>query len=106
MLEYRIPIARAISAVVVGVCFFVALIVMNLQAAGKARTFGLLGVTMVLASAFLHAANVSVASVYGTNTVVYAAGWIVAAVSAAVGLVLLALAVIRARETRTARGEY
>ena len=57
MLEYRIPVARIISVAVIGVCFFIALIVMNMQATGRSRTFGLLGVILILASTFLQAAT-------------------------------------------------
>ena len=105
MLEYWIPIARIISVAVMGVCFFIALIVMNMQATGRSRTFGLLGVVLILASTFLQAANRSQASVYGTNTPAYAGGLIIVAVLAAAGLVLLALAIIRAREPKRVRGD-
>jgi hypothetical protein len=104
MLEYRIPIARIISVAVMGVCFFIAVIVVTMQAAGRSRTFGVLGVLMILASAFLQAANRSQASVYGTHTTAYAAGLIIVAVFAAGGLVLLALAIIRAGEAKRVRG--
>jgi membrane-bound ClpP family serine protease len=104
MLEYRIPIARIISVAVMGVCFFFALIVMNMQAAGRSRAFGVLGIILILASTFLQAANRSQASVYGMNTTAYAAGLIVVAVLAAGGLVLLALAIIWAREPKRVRG--
>ena len=106
MLEYQIPFARFASVLVMGACFVIALILMNTQAAGRSRTFGVLGLSMVLASTFLQAANVSVASVYGKDTVVYETGLIVVAVFAAAGLVLLAFAVVRARQSRRTRGAY
>ena len=58
---------------------------------------------MILASTFLQAANRSQASVYGTNTPAYAGGLIIVAVFAAGGLVLLALAIIRAGEPKQVR---
>jgi hypothetical protein len=106
MLEYRIPAAQLLSAAIIAVCFVIALIVINMQPAGRARTFGLLGVTTVLASTSLQALNGSLAGAYGTNTVVYGMGSIIVAVLAAAGLVLLALAVIRARKARMARGDH
>jgi hypothetical protein len=106
MLEYRIPAARFLSAAIMGVCFLIALIVINMQAASRSRTFGLLGVTMVLASTGLQALHGSLAGAYGRNTVVHGVGSIIVAALAAAGLVLLALAVTRARKARRTRGGH
>jgi hypothetical protein len=106
MLEYRIPIARIISTAIIGVCFLIALFVISMQGAGRRRVFGLLGITMVLTSTFLQAVNNSQGSVFGTNTVTYGVLTVAAAAVAAVGLVLLALAVIRPGKASTARGDH
>lgn len=98
MYEYTIPAARIISAAVVGICFVIALLVINMQAAGRRRTYGLLGIIMIATSTGLQAANVSMASVYGKNTVAYELGSVLVAVLGAAGLVLLALAVTRGRK--------
>lgn len=105
MVEYRIPGAEFLSAAVIAVCFLIALIVINMQASGRSRTFGVLGATMLFASTILEALNGSLGSAYGTNTVVYQVGSVFVAVVAAGGLVLLALAVIRARRARRPRGD-
>ncbi len=97
MRTYWIPAAQLLSAAITAVCFLIAFIVLNARTPGRHRTLGVLGVAMVLVSAMLHAANVSVAGAYGRDTVVYAAGSIVVGVTAAAGLVVLALAAIRAR---------
>ena len=106
MIDYRIPAAKFVSAAFIGVCFFIALIVLNMQAAGRHRTFGLLGLAGVLASMALQALNASLAGAYGRNTVVYEVGSITVAVLSSAGLVLLALAVIWARKARMARGGH
>ena len=106
MIEYWIPAAEVLSAAVIAVCFFIALIVINAQSAGRPRTYGLLGVVMVLASTLLQALNGSLAGAYGRDTVAYGAGSILVAVLSTTGVVLLALAVIQARKGRTARGDH
>lgn len=106
MVEYRITGAEFLSAAVIAVCFIIALIVINMQASGRSRTFGVLGATMLFASTILEALNGSLGSAYGTNTVVYAVGSIIVALIAAGGLVLLALAVVRARRARRPRGDH
>ena len=40
MYEYTIPAARIISAAVVGICFVIALLVINMQAAANAEPTG------------------------------------------------------------------
>jgi drug/metabolite transporter (DMT)-like permease len=106
MIDYRISAARFLSTAVIGVCFFLAWIGINMQRAGRPRTFGLLGVMMLLASTVLQAINGSLAGVYGRNTVLYGVGFIMVAVLSAVGLVLLALAVVWARRTRRLPGDH
>lgn len=106
MVEYRIPGAEILSAAVIAVCFFIALIAINARAAGRSRSFGVLGIVMLIAGTILEALTGSLGSVYGTNTVVYGAGSIAVAVLAAAGLVLLALAVVRARSARRPRGDH
>jgi drug/metabolite transporter (DMT)-like permease len=102
MSEYWIPTARLLSAAVIGVCFLLAFIVINMQSAGRHRTFGLLGVAMMLACTMLQALNGSLAGAYGRNTVVYDAVSIMVGVLAASGVVLMALAVVQARRSRRA----
>jgi hypothetical protein len=51
MPEYWIPAAKLVSTALLALCFVIALIVLNQQAAGRPRTFGLLGVTAVSARA-------------------------------------------------------
>jgi hypothetical protein len=106
MPEYWIPAAKLVSTALLALCFVIALILLNQQAAGRPRTFGLLGVTTVSASTLLHALNASLAGAYGRDTVYYAVGSVLVAVLCAAGLVLLALAVTRARATRSARGDH
>lgn len=105
MVEYRIPGAEFLSAAVIGVCFLIALIVINMQGAGRSRTFGVLGVAMMFASTILEALNGSLGSAYGTTIVAYGIVSIVVAVLAAAGVVLLALAVVWARRARKPRGD-
>jgi hypothetical protein len=104
MLQYRIPGAELLSAAVIGVCFVIALIVINLQPASRSRSFGVLGAAMVVASTVVEAANASFAGVYGTSTGVYRVGSIIVGALAAAGLVLLSLAVVWARKPIKRRG--
>jgi hypothetical protein len=103
MMESWIPGAELISAAVILVCFIIALMVI-LQVVGRSRTLGALGVVMVVASMIADAFNGSIGSVYGTTTVSYGVGSIIVAVLGAVGLVLLALAVVWARKASGPRG--
>jgi hypothetical protein len=105
MFEYRIPIAEFVSAAVIVVCFLIALIVINVQASGRPRAFGVLGVVMLFLSAVFDLLNGSLGGAYGTGSLAYGVGSLVVAALAAGGLVLLALAVIRSRWARTSRGD-
>ena len=104
MIEYWLPAAELVSAAVIGVCFLIAIVVINIQPAGRPRTFGSLGATLVLASTLLQALNGSLAGAYGRETVAYGALSVTVAGVFAGGLVLLALAVIGARRASRARG--
>ena len=82
-----------------GVCFFFALIVMNMQDTGRSRTFGLLGRADI--GEHVPAGRQQIAGqCVRDDTTAYAGGLIIVAVLAAGGLVLLALAIIRAREPK------
>lgn len=105
MVEYRIPGAEFLSAAVIAVCFLIALIVINMRAAGRSRTLGVLGAVALFASTILEALNGSIGSAYGEN-VVYGVGAIIVAVLAASGLALLALAVVWARRPTRRRGHH
>ena len=106
MVAYRIPGAEFLSAAVIVVCFAIALILINLEVAGKIRTLGVLGVTLLFGCTILEAINGSLGSPYGTTTIVHQVGSIVVAVFAAAGMVLVALAVVGARKARSVRGDH
>ncbi|HEU5483577.1 MAG TPA: hypothetical protein VFU98_01620 [Microlunatus sp.] len=106
MLEYRIPAAQFVSGAFTAVCCFIALLAISMRDAGRVRTFGLLGATLVFASTAVQALNGSLAGAYGTDTVLHGAGTVIVAVLAAGGIVLLALAVVRERAARRARGDH
>jgi hypothetical protein len=106
MLEFRIPIAQFVSAAVIGVCFIVALLVLNLWIEGRSRILGVLGATLVLLSTLTQYFNGSLAGAYGRDTALYAAGSVTAALLAAAGLVLLATAVARAFRAQQPHGDH
>lgn len=102
-----IPVADVIACVVLGVCYLIALIVINIQAEGRSRVLGVAGVLALFASTLLGALNGSVqewlTSTYGANA--YGLASIVIAVVGAIGLVLLVLAMLAAyRRHRQFRG--
>lgn len=103
MIEYQIPGAGLLSAAVIAICFVIALIVINAQTPGRSRTLGVVGVVLLFASAIAGALNGSLGSAYGTHSVAYGAGSIAIAVLTAVGLVLLALAVVMAGRGKSGR---
>jgi len=106
MIEYWLPAADLVSAAVIGVCFLVAVVMINMQPAGRPRVLGSLGATLVLVSTLGQALNGSLAGAYGKNTVAYGALSITVAALFAGGLVLLALAIIGARKASRARGVH
>ena len=106
MIEYWIPAADLVSAAVIGVCFLIAVMVINMQTAGRPRTLALLGATSVLGGMMLQALNGSLAGAYGRDSLAYAVVSIVVAVLSAAGMVLLALAVTGARKASRARGDH
>ncbi len=103
MVEKWIPGAEILSVTVMGVCFIIALIAINMQEAGRSRTVGVLGVLVLLASAVLAAVTRSVVSVYGSSTPFNPVGTVIVGASAAAGLVLLALSLVWAGRRRGAR---
>lgn len=105
MVEYRITGAEFLSAAVIIICVLIALIVINLNTAWRSRTFGVLGVVMLIASTILGALNGSLGSAYGTTVVAYEVGSVLVAALAAAGMVLLALAVVWARRAKRTRGD-
>ncbi|WP_157683296.1 hypothetical protein [Microlunatus soli] len=105
MVEFRIPAAEFLSAAVIVICFVIAVVMINMQAMGRARTFGVLGVALLFASMIIAALNGSLGSAYGTGSLVYGVGAVLVAATAAGGLILLALAVIRADKARTRTGD-
>jgi drug/metabolite transporter (DMT)-like permease len=105
MTEYWIPAADLLSAAVVGVCFLIAVIVINQQTAGRPRTLALLGVAAVLGGTMLQALNGSLAGAYGRESLAYAVVAIIVGIISAAGLVLLAFAVRGARRAIRARGD-
>lgn len=104
MVESRIPLAEFLAAAVILFCFVIALIMINAQAASRARAFGAWGVGMLFATMIMATLNGSLGSAYGTHSLIYTVGSVVVAVVAAAGLVLLALALVRAARARTSRG--
>lgn len=101
MFEYWLPMGNAISAFVLMGCHAVALIAIVALVDGRARTLGVLGVIVLFLSTSLGALNGSVAPwltrTTGTSLDVYGLGSIFVAGVGAVGLILLALAVVAAR---------
>ena len=72
MTEYWIPAADLLSAAVIGVCFLIAVIVINMQTAGRPRTLAVLGVASVLGGTMMQALNGSLAGAYGRDSLAYA----------------------------------
>lgn len=105
MTEYWIPAADLLSAAVIGVCFLIAVIVINMQTAGRPRTLAVLGVASVLGGTMMQALNGSLAGAYGRDSLAYAVVAIIVAILSAAGLVLLALAVTGARKAIRSRGD-
>ena len=106
MVEYRIPGAEFFSTAVIVVCFVIALIVINMQEAGRFRTFGVLGVVSLFGSGIVEAVNRSLGGAYGTKSGIYSVGSVIVALLAAGGLVLLSLSVVWARKARKQRGGH
>ena len=104
MTEYWIPAADLLSAAVIAVCFLIAVIVINMQTAGRPRTLALLGVAAVLGGTMMQALNGSLAGAYGRDSTAYAVVAVIVGILSAAGLVLLALAITGARKAIRARG--
>lgn len=95
MVKYRIPIAEFLAAGLIGTCFVIALIMINMQVEDRGRRTGASGVTMVLLSMVIEALNRSVAGAYGTDTTLYVVASIAVGLLAGGGLVLIAIAIMR-----------
>lgn len=106
MFQYWVPAAQFFSAAVMFVCFAIALVVINLQVTGRARSLGVGGVVLLSLSTIVEVLNSSVGSAYGTAALAYGVGSVAVTVLAAAGLVLIALAAISARKARTPRGDH
>jgi hypothetical protein len=104
MVEFRIPGAEFLSAAVLVVCIVIALIVINMRASGRSRSFGLAGVAVLFLSAILGALNTSLGSAFGTRVIAYQVGSVLVSALSATGMVLLALAVVWARRPNKPRG--
>lgn len=102
MVEYRIPIANVLSAVVLLLCYVIALIVIGARAERRARVLGVAGVLVLFLGTVLGELNSNVGSwlsaIYGPGVDVYNPGTVVVAVVSAIGMLLLVLAVVAARK--------
>lgn len=108
MFQYWIPMGNAISAFVLMGCHVVALIAIVALAERKARVLGVLGVIVLFLSTVLGALNGSIAPwltrTTGTRRDLYGLGSIAVSGVGAIGLVLLALAVLAARKAARPHG--
>lgn len=108
MFQYWIPMGNAISAFVLMGCHVVALIAIVALAERKARVLGVLGVIVLFLSTVLGALNGSIAPwlarTTGTGLDLYGLGSITVSGVGAIGLVLLALAVLAARKAARPHG--
>jgi hypothetical protein len=100
MVEYRIPIANVLSAVVLLLCYVIALIVIIVRAERKARVFGVAGVIVLFLGTVLDELNANLgpwlAALYPGSSV-YNAGTIVVATVSVIGMLLMVLAIVAAR---------
>lgn len=101
MVEYRIPIANVLSAVVLLLCYVIALILINVRAERRARALGVAGVLVLFFGTILGELNANLgpwlAAVY-PGVSVYNAGTIVVTGVSTIGMLLLVLAVVAARK--------
>ncbi|QGN32660.1 hypothetical protein [Microlunatus sp. Gsoil 973] len=107
MIEYRIPMANVLSAAVLGVCYVVAVVVVNARAEGRARVLGVVGVVVLMLGTILGALNGSLGpyltSAWRSSVDVYGVGSVVVAIIDVGGVVLLVLAAVAARRSMSYR---
>lgn len=101
MVQYRIPIANVLSAVVLLLCYVITLIVILARAERRARVLGVAGVLVLFFGTVLGELNSNLgpwlAAAY-PGVSVYNAGTVVVAGVSAIGMLLLVLSVVAARK--------
>jgi len=101
MVEYRIPIANVLSAVVLLLCYVIALILINVRAERNARAFGVAGVLVLFLGTVLGELNSNLGpwlAAIDPGVNLYNAGTVVVAVVSVIGMLLLVFAVVAARK--------
>ena len=105
MFQYWVPAAQFFGAAVMFACFVIALVVINMQVTGRARSLGVGGLLLLSASTIVEVLNTSLGGAYGTKALAYGVGTVIVTVLAGSGLLLVALAALSARKARTQRGD-
>jgi hypothetical protein len=102
MIEYRIPIANVLSAVILLLCYVIALILINVRAERKARVLGVAGVLVLFLGTVLGELNSNLglwfSAIYGPRVNVYNPGTALVTAVSVIGMLLLVFAVVAARK--------